>query len=586
VNFSQSPLLSPTARVALGLALLTLLAYLNSFAGFYLFDDAGAVIDNSTIRHFSTALAPLTNGTPVSGRPLVNLTFAMNYAVSGLAVWSYHAVNLAIHLFAALALFGLVRRTLLLPSIAPRFRSAALEIAATVAALWAVHPLQTEAVSYLSQRAEELMGLFYLLTLYAFARSVDGDARGWRALAVTACLAGMASKEVMVSAPLLVLLYDRTFYAGSFAAALRRRAGFYLALAATWLLLAWEMIHVGSRGDSVGSGLKIDSWHYALTQGHAIALYLGLCFWPHPLIFDYGTTTAASLRAVAPEAALVAALVVATLVLVARRSALGFIGAWFFAILAPSSSIVPLAKQTIAEHRMYLPLAAVIVLVVLAVHAICGRARLAAILVVPLIALTLLRNDEYRNGITIWNSSVAHYPANPRAHINLGDAYVNFGQAKLGEAQFVLALRLDPSLPEVHNNLGVVEAGLGKTAEARAQYREAMRLSPGWDKPRENLEHLDAATHTAAPKSPAALFHHRNRHGRRQDLVLLLAGAHLAGAGPWRDWAQAHRGGRTRGRGTAVRGGRRRADARRNQSHPLARTGRAVRGRARGKAHA
>jgi tetratricopeptide (TPR) repeat protein len=497
---SPRPLLSPVHRVALGLALLTLLAYLNGFTGLYLFDDAGAIVDNPTIRHWSTALAPLPNGTPVSGRPLVNLTFALNYAISGLAVWSYHAVNLAIHLLAALALFGLVRRTLELPVIAPRFRAAALEIAATVAALWAVHPLQTEAVSYLSQRAEALMGLFYLLTLYAFARSVEEGARGWLAVSFAACLAGMASKEVMVSAPLMVLLYDRTFYSESFSGALRHRAGFYLALVATWLLLAWEMIQVGSRGGAVGPGLKIDSWHYALTQCHAIALYLGLAFWPHPLIFDYGTTTAANLRAVAPEAFLVVGLVAATVVLIVKRSAFGFIGAWFFAILAPSSSVVPLAKQTIAEHRMYLPLAAVIVLFVLAVHAVCGRARFAAILIVPLIALTLLRNGDYLNGITIWSSSVAHYPDNPRAHINLGNAYVNAGRPQLGAAQFALALKLDPHLAEAHNNLGVVEAGLGETAAARADYRAAMRLSPGWDKPRENLEHLDAAMHPAETK--------------------------------------------------------------------------------------
>jgi protein O-mannosyl-transferase len=493
---SPRPLLSPTSRVALGLALLTLLAYLNSFTGLYLFDDGGAIIDNPTIRHFSTALAPIPNGTPVSGRPLVNLTFALNYAISGLGVWSYHALNLLVHLLAALTLFGFVRRTLLLPSIAPRLRAAALEIAATVAALWTVHPLQTEAVSYLSQRAEALMGLFYLLTLYAFARSVDDESAKtrWRVLAFAACLAGMASKEVMVSAPLMVLLYDRTFCAGSFAAALRRRAGFYLALAATWLLLIAEMIQVGSRGGAVGPGLKIDSWHYALTQCHAIALYLGLACWPHPLIFDYGTTTAASLRAVAPEAALVFALVALTIALVAKRSPFGFIGAWFFAILAPSSSIVPLAKQTIAEHRMYLPLAAVILLFVLAVHAVFGRARLAALLVLPLLALTLLRNAEYLNGLTIWSSSVAHYPENPRAHINLGNAYVNAGQPQSGASQFRVALQLDPNLPEAHNNLGVVEAGLGETAAARADYLAAMRLFPGWDKPRENLEHLDAAS--------------------------------------------------------------------------------------------
>jgi tetratricopeptide (TPR) repeat protein len=487
------PLLTPVQRVAIVLAMLTLLAYLDSFTGLYLFDDGGAIIDNPTIRQFSTALDPIPNGTPVSGRPLVNLTFAINYAMSGLRVWSYHATNLAIHFLAALALFGLLRRALLLPAIAPRFRENALEISATVTLLWAVHPLQTESVSYLSQRAEALMGLFYLLTLYAFVRGVEGGDWKWRAASVLACLAGMASKEVMASAPLIVLLFDRTFCAGSFVAALRQRAGYYLALAATWLLLIAEMVHVGSRGGAVGTGLKIDSWHYALTQFHAIALYLGLSLWPHPLTFDYGTTTVASLGAVWPEALLVVALGMATLYYIGKHSALGFIGAWFFAILAPSSSIVPLAKQTIAEHRMYLPLAAVLLLVVLAVHAACGRARFAAILALPLIVLTLLRNDDYANGVTIWTQSIARYPDNSRAHVNLGNAYVNAGQLHSGAEQYEIALRLDPNRPDAYNNLGVAEAALGETAKAEADYRAALRIWPDWDKPRENLERLEAA---------------------------------------------------------------------------------------------
>jgi tetratricopeptide (TPR) repeat protein len=380
-----------------------------------------------------------------------------------------------------------------LPSIASRFREAATGIAGTVALLWAVHPLQTESVSYLSQRAEALMGLFYLLTLDGFVRGVTGGGRRWLAASAVACLAGMASKEVMVSAPLVVLLFDRTFWAGSFSAALRQRAGYYAALAATWLLLAAEMAHVGSRGGAVGPGLKIDSWHYALTQFHAIALYLGLALWPHPLTFDYGTTTVASLGAVWPEAVLVVGLGLATVYFILRRSALGFIGAWFFAILAPSSSVVPLAKQTIAEHRMYLPLAAVLLLVVLGVHRALGRAWPAAFLAAPLLALTLLRNNDYVNGVTIWSQSIARYPDNPRAHINLGDAYVDAGRLQLGAEEFRAALRLDPNLAEAYNNLGVAEAGLGQTAQAAADYREALRLSPSWDKPRQNLVALEAA---------------------------------------------------------------------------------------------
>ncbi len=487
------PLLSPARRVALGLVLLTFLAYADNFSGLYLFDDASCITKNASIRQFPTAFFPAPNGTPVSGRPLVNLTFALDYALAGTSVWIYHATNLLIHLLAALALFSLLRRTLELPALAPRVRASAVEIGGTVALLWAVHPLQTESVSYLAQRAESLMGLFYLLTLDGLVRAVSMNRRGWLAASLAACLAGMASKEVMISAPLLALLYDRTFLTGSFAAALRQRAGYYAALAGTWLLLAAEMIHVGNRGNAVGPGLKIDSWHYALTQCRAIALYLRLALWPHPLTFDYGTTTVTSLRAVWPEAALLAALGMATLYYIWRRAALGFMGAWFFAILAPSSSVVPLAKQTIAEHRMYLPLAAVVLAVALGLDTAGLRARWTALFAAPLLVLTFLRNADYVNGVTIWEQSVARYPDNPRARIDLGEAYVNAGQLQRGADQFNAALRIDPALPEAHNNLGVVESALGRPASAAAEFREALRLSPGWDKPQHNLDDLRRA---------------------------------------------------------------------------------------------
>jgi tetratricopeptide (TPR) repeat protein len=497
-------LLSPVAQVALAIALVTLAAYATSFSVFYLFDDAGSIDDNLTIRHLwppGPVLSPPTSGYPVSGRPLVNLTFAINYAISGEAVWSYHAGNLIIHVLAALALFGVVRRTLVLPGMAPRLRDAALKVAGAVAALWAVHPLQTESVTYISQRAEALMGLFYLLTLYLFIRGGTEKRPGWLAASAVACLAGMGSKEVMISAPLIVLLYDRTLLAGSFLAALRARPRYYLALAATWILLAYEMVQVGNRGGAAGMGLRIDAWRYALTQLHAIVLYLGLSLWPHPLIFDYGTTLVGGFGEVWPEALLVAGLLAATLVLIWKRSVFGFLGAWFFVILAPTSSVVPLVKQTIAEHRMYLPLAAVMTLVVLALHAVVERFALAVVvLVIGGVALTLERNEDYLNGVTIWSGSVAHYPNNPRSHINLGNAYVQSGHAELAAEQYRAAIRLDPTLPEPHNNLGVVEAGEGNFAEAAAEYREAMRLLPGWDKPQRNLEELEAAQKKAAAK--------------------------------------------------------------------------------------
>ncbi len=290
------------ALAAGAIVLATAAAFSSSFRGAWIYDDMPAIVENPTIRQLWPVWKPLCpplGGKAVSGRPLLNLSLAINYAISGNEVWSYHAANLVIHVLAALTLFGILRRTLLLPTVRDRLGSAAVAVplAAVIALLWALHPLQTESVTYITQRAESLMGLFYLLTLYCFIRgsrghpifasakigtvpTIRGECRGsgvrgqgtgrdsrpsssilppvaWYAASVTACLLGMATKEVMISAPLIVLLYDRTFCAGSFRQAWRRRPGFYAALACTWLLLGWlvlSMMHLlGENGPGTAS---------------------------------------------------------------------------------------------------------------------------------------------------------------------------------------------------------------------------------------------------------------------------------------------------------------------------------------------
>ncbi|NOT43932.1 MAG: hypothetical protein HOP14_04935, partial [Acidobacteria bacterium] len=154
------------------------LAYAATLDAPFLFDDEPSVVNNAQIR----ALWPLTDAlspprdTPVAGRPLVNLTFAINYAVGRLDVTGYRLVNVAIHVLAALVLFGLVRRTLGMPGL-DRYRVAATGLALVVALVWLLHPLQSEAVAYITERSESLMGLFYLLTLYAAVRALGPTRR-------------------------------------------------------------------------------------------------------------------------------------------------------------------------------------------------------------------------------------------------------------------------------------------------------------------------------------------------------------------------------------------------------------------------
>ena len=472
-----------------GLMLAAFAAYHNSLAGPFVFDDGPAIVENPSIRRLwplGPLLAPgLDGGVTVSGRPLVNLTFALNYALGGGSVGGYHLVNLFIHALAGLTLFGVVRRTW------ARFRPAeALPAAFCVALLWLLHPLQTAAVTYMVQRAESLVALCYLLTLYGFIRGAEAAPPGrWFGLSVGACLAGMASKEVMVTAPLLVLLYDRTFVAGTFREAWRLRWRYYLGLAATWLLLAWLVTGTAGRGGTAGFGTTVGPWSYLLTQCQAIVHYLRLAVWPDPLVFDYGTATVRRLGDVWPQALLLVALAAGTVFALVRRPVWGFAGAWFFLILAPSSSIVPVASQTMAEHRMYLPLAALVALVVAGLQARLGRRSVVAcgVLAAVLMGLTLRRNPDYRSEAGLWADTVAKQPANGRAHNNLGKALFAAGRPEESLATYAEAIRLEPAVPEPYYNLGLALARLQRPAEAAARYEEALRLQPAYPEAHNNL---------------------------------------------------------------------------------------------------
>lgn len=472
-----------------GLVLAAFAAYHNSLGGPFVFDDVPAIVENPSIRRLwplGPVLAPaLDGGVTVSGRPLVNLSLALNYALGGEAVRGYHLVNLLIHALAGLALFGVVRRTW------GRFRPAeALPAAFCVALLWLLHPLQTAAVTYVVQRAESLVALCYLLTLYGFIRMAEKpESRLWATISIVACLAGMATKEVMATAPLLVLLYDRTFVAGTFKEAWRRRWSYYLGLAGTWLLLAWLVAGTAGRGGTAGFGTAVGSWAYLLTQCQAVVHYLKLAVWPDPLVFDYGTATVRRLGDVWPQALLLVALAAGTVWALVRRPVWGFAGAWLFLILAPSSSLVPVASQTMAEHRMYLPLAALVTLGVAGLLARWGRRGVVVCggLAVVFAGLTVRRNTDYRSEVGLWTDTVAKQPANGRAHNNLGKAAFAAGRPAEALVHYAEAIRLQPTVPEPYYNLGLALARLERPAEAVARYEQALRLQPAYPEAHNNL---------------------------------------------------------------------------------------------------
>jgi len=502
-----------------------------------LFDDRASIDHNPSIQGL-WPLGPVLHppgAAGVGGRPLLNLSYAFNYAFGGEAVLGYHAVNLIIHILAGWTLFALVRRTLRRPCLAPKFGGQASPLALLISALWTWHPVQTESVTYLSQRAESLMGLCYLLTIFCFLRGADtgrpAARRGWFGAAALACLAGMATKEVMVTAPLAVLLYDRALVSDGFRAAWRRHWPLYLLLAATWIPLGF-LLH-GLHRRAVGFQEGIAWWSYALVECRAVVTYMRLAVWPRPLIFDYGMYAPLPLAAAWPFALGLLALLILAALLWRRSAAAGFAAAWFFLILAPTSSVVPIALQPLAENRLYLPLAGVIALAVLGGFAAAGRR------ILPVCALAALglgwaaavRNRAYATPLTLWEDTVAKVPASPRAHNNLGfELHDQPGRSADAVAEYEAALRLKPDYADAHNNLGFVwqqtpgqldaaireyQAAIraapdhaefyynlgnalsaeGRTPEAIAQYEQALRLNPDFAEAHSNLgfalEHTD-----------------------------------------------------------------------------------------------
>jgi protein O-mannosyl-transferase len=551
----------PTTVLAVALVLAGVWAYAPSFQGVFLLDDVRAIVRNPHIRSLWPPGEALSapRATTLSGRPVASLSFGLSYALApadareavspdgrgappGAAnrflanVWSYHLGNLLVHLAAGLALFGVVRRTLASERLRGRFEAVAPWLAFATAATWLVHPLTTESVTYVVQRVESLMSLWYLLTLYCAIRAWDDSRqRLWAAGAVVCCALGMGTKEAMVSAPIVVALWDWTFLH-------RMRPRLYAALVATWAVLIGLLLFA-PRAQSVGFGLE--GWTartYALTQTQVLVHYLRLAVVPAPLVFFYAWPMVTSAAAVAPQAAFIGALIAATIVGLARRHPLGFAGAVFFGILAPTSSVVPIVTEVAAEHRMYLPLAVVVAcaaagaylgvgwLLARLVRRADARRRtggaigvaLLALLVATLGAQTRVRNRDYSSAEGLWLDAIQKQPANGRAHLGYGMALLEADRDAEAEAQFRAAVRLDERDALAHGSLGTVLVVEGKTDEALPHLMRALELRPDYAD-----AHFYAGEAYADKGEDALAVEHYRRalDGRTDDPVLL---AHLA----------------------------------------------------------
>lgn len=452
------------------------------------YDDLSTVVENVTIRDLSairTVLNPVADVSPTAGRPVLNISFAVDYAVAGLNVVEYHSTNIALHVLCALLLCAVVRATLHAP-VTGKLADRANVIAVTVAAIWAVHPLQSGAVTYISGRSDVLVGMWFVATLYAAIRAqLSAHRRVWVLATIVACAIGMASKESMVTAPIAVLLYDRAYFYRRFSDAFAQRWRLYAGLAATWVIAA-ALASQAPRSESAGFSTAISPWTYLVNQALVIPEYFRLVVWPDYLLFAYGASRQITLADVGAMAVVVPILIGASIWLWFRRPALGFPALWVFLTLAPTSSIIPIATEAGAARRMYLPLAGIVVLFVIAVATSIARwqhrarpsavwtAAIGASVVIALATTTAVQGSEFASPERLWRGSLERWPS-ALAHRNLAAVLLQEGRRAEGADELRAAAELNPL---ARYSLGVELFEQGRSAEAIVELRRAILEFP------------------------------------------------------------------------------------------------------------
>jgi len=473
------------------LAGLVLAAYSNSFRADWHFDDRSNILENPYFWNVSLRPASLFRAMVQDfnqNRPFSNLTLALNYYFNGDRVWGYHLVNLVLHLLATWAAFWVLRLTFRQAGLPPARGDLA---ALGTAALWSIHPIQTQAVTYVVQRQTVMASALILCTLAAYiaGRRADQPARKlpFYLLAAGCLLVAMGSKEIALITPGLILLYEFYFFQKFSLAFLHRRR---LALATGAVLLAAALAF--SLRSGVWSILMTGYHRYnftltqrLLTEPRILFQYLGLILWPRlsRLALEHDPLLSTSL--VHPGTTLPAILawlvVLAAAIRYARRyPLLSFAGLWYLGNLFLESSFVPL--DLMFEHRLYLPSLAVIALLVAAPIFAATRLRGVLVCLAAVAALltvgTVSRNRVWRTEMSLWRDCVRKAPLKARSYLGLGKAFWQQGEPDRAIAVYSRALALNPDYTEAYYDRACVYAQQRQYDQALADYSRSLDLNP------------------------------------------------------------------------------------------------------------
>ncbi len=487
------PLKRRTLVAAIVLSVLVLMAYADFFDTPFIYDDVNNIVANAHIRMTALDSDHITAvfNSPSANRPVANLTMALNYYFHRYDVFGYHLVNLLVHLSTGLLMFLAGRLTLRLCGrediLAPFL----------AAALWLVNPVHTQSVTYTVQRMNSLAAMFFMLALccYILARlnGRAGRGRARRLLLYGACLAaavlGLGAKEIAVTLPVVLFLYEWYFFQNLDRAWLKKQLPWIGLLMAAILLLAG--LYLGT--DPMGKILKayekqnFTPGQRLLTEPAVVVYYLSLLFFPHPgrltLIYDFPVFSSI----LSPPAALLAVLALAALAIAGLRLAekqrlLSFAIFWFLINLLLESSFYGLTL--VFEHRTYLPsIFPFIALTALLINPSRTRRTAPVAILLGLVVLaavwTYQRNAVWGDVTRFWQDNVAKTPQVPEVHNNLGQALLKADRNRKAAACFMTAVKLDPGMEAARVNLGVALDRLGKPDLSMEQYRTVLAMNPG-----------------------------------------------------------------------------------------------------------
>jgi Flp pilus assembly protein TadD len=503
----------PTARWLAVPLLLAVAAYWRVLGGELVFDDLPQLAGNAALRDLPAALRDFLPALLSGRRPVTVLTFALNHALTGLQPWALHATNVAIHLVVTALAFAFARAMLRLAGAA---HPTGLAVAA--AGAFALHPLQSQAVSYLVQRAEALAAGAYLGTLLLLleAERRGPGRRGAAAYlgALATFLVGLGAKATLVTLPLAWLLAAfavPTAAARATLATWPRRLLLLAPFAA--LVAAFAQRTVGRMEGATDAGFSVPGLaplQYFLTQWQVLLTYLRLLVWPAGQSVDWAFPTARSLAdpaVVMSGLALLALLAAAASLLsfgrrwpdgdpdraAARLAAFGV--GWFFVVLSATSSVIP-RQDVLVEHRLYLASLGVFLALAVGAERLLAhqdlpepRRAVAAALLTGAVWLGLAaalhrRNAVWESGVALWGDAVAKAPHKARVRLGLGNALLARGDHEGAVAQYREALswlKADAAVAEgpLQQNLGTALVRAGRPAEGLGPLRRATELMPG-----------------------------------------------------------------------------------------------------------